>query len=81
MNMATPIIKFTFNRLEDYNTAVGTITRQVGNQNSFSLAGICRNGWDSTCALNFEIFIYDDCQKIAQIVQICTFSNGEMKHL
>lgn len=66
--MATTIAKYQFDNSSDYENAKDRINNEVGNYSS--------NGWDYYSS-NYEIYIYDNCEKASLIGQICRAHGGK----
>lgn len=66
--MATTIAKYRFDNSSDFENAKEKISYEVGNYSSY--------GWDYYSS-DYEISIYDTCEKVSLISQICKGYGGK----
>ena len=66
--MATTIAKYQFDNSSDFENAKDRINNEVGYYSSY--------GWDYDSS-NYYIYIYDSCEKVSLISQICKAHGGK----
>jgi hypothetical protein len=66
--MATTVAKYQFDNSSDYENARDRINNEVGNYSY--------NGWDYDSSY-YYIYIYDSCEKVSLISQICKAHGGK----